>query len=124
MATQFTDFVRDSDDAARAEGPNDVAEVEALQSRYRLGRQIAQARLEKGLTQRQLAKLAHVDQGHVSEVERGATNPTLRTLTAMAGAVGLEVYLRPAQAQTAAAANQASPGAARVARFREREGSA
>ena len=81
---------------SRAVGSEAPSSDDALRIHHRLGRQLAQARLEQKFTQRQVAKLAHIDQGQVSEVERGVGNPTLRILSAMAGAVGLEVDLRPA----------------------------
>lgn len=80
---------------SRAAG-SEASSDDAPRIHHRLGRQLAQARLEQKFTQRQVAKLAHVDQGQVSEVERGVGNPTLRILSAMAEAVGLEVDLRPA----------------------------
>ncbi len=94
MATKFADFVQSLEDEARAEGPEAVAQLEALRDHFRLGRQIAQARIERKLSQTEVAKRAHVDQGDVSKIERGMANPTLATLSAVACAVGLEVGLR------------------------------
>lgn len=94
MATKFADFVRALEDEARAEGPEAVAQLAALRDHFRLGRQIAQARLERKLSQTQVAKRAQVDQGDVSKIERGMANPTLTTLSAVASAVGLELDLR------------------------------
>ena len=94
MATKFADFVRGLEDEAREEGPEAVAQLEVLRDHFRLGRQLAQARLEKKLSQTQVAERAQVDQGDVSKIERGMANPTLATLSAVASAVGLEVDLR------------------------------
>ena len=95
MRTKFREFTGGTDDT-RVEvlDETEAAEAQPVPSQRRLGRRLAQARLAQGLTQRAVAKLAHIDQGQVSEVERGVGNPTLRILTAMAGAVGLEVDLR------------------------------
>jgi XRE family transcriptional regulator, regulator of sulfur utilization len=97
-SSSFTaaNFTGGNEDQSRAVGSETASSDDALRIHHRLGRQLAQARLEQKFTQRQVAKLAHIDQGQVSEVERGVGNPTLRILSAMAEAVGLEVDLRPA----------------------------
>src|SRR5580692_7249949 len=94
MATKFANFMRGLEDEARAEGPEAVAQLDALRDHFRLGRQLAQARLKQKLSQTQVAERAQVDQGDVSKIERGMANPTLATLSAVAGAVGLEIDLR------------------------------
>ena len=93
MATKFSDFMSGIEAEARAEGPEAVAELEALRDHYRLGRQLAQARIKRHLSQTQVARQAHVDQADVSKIERGVANPTLGTLSAVACAVGLEINL-------------------------------
>ena len=95
MVTKWRELTDGTKAEANFEDGEDVTRVERVRSHYRLGRCLAQARREKKLTQRQVAKLAHVDQGQVSEVERGVGNPTLRILIAIANAVGLDVELRP-----------------------------
>lgn len=94
MATKFSEFMRGVDEEARAEGPEAVAQLEALRDHFRLGRQLAQARLEQKLSQTEVAKRAQVNQADVSKIERGVANPTLVTLSAVACAVGLEVDLK------------------------------
>lgn len=47
MTTTFAEFMRGLEDEARAEGPEAVAELELLRYQFRLGRQLAQARLEQ-----------------------------------------------------------------------------
>ena len=94
MATKFSEFMRGIEEEARAEGPEAVAQLEALRDHFRLGRQLAQARLKQKLSQTQVAERAQVDQGDVSKIERGIANPTLSTLSAVACAVGLEVDLK------------------------------
>lgn len=103
MATKFKDFMREIEDEARAEGPEAMAELEALRTHFRLGRQIAGARRTQSLSQAQVAKRAGIDQADVSDIERGASNPTLNKLEALLGAVGLELTVakrrRPRLAQ-------------------------
>src|SRR5580658_3593245 len=94
MATNFSEFMRGVEAEARDEGPEAVAQLEALRDHFRLGRQLAQARLKQKLSQTQVSERARVDQGDVSKMERGMANPTLATLSAVACAVGLEVDLK------------------------------
>ena len=91
MATKFKDFIREIEEEARAEGPKAVAQLEALKTHFRLGRQLAEARRAKKLSQAQVASLAGVDQADVSDIERGAANPTLNRLEAVATAIGMEI---------------------------------
>lgn len=44
MATKFKDFMQEIEDEARAEGPEAVADLEALNANFRLGRHLAEAR--------------------------------------------------------------------------------
>jgi len=55
-----------------------------------LGRRIRGARLERKMTLEDLAKAAGVSKSVLSQVERGATNPTLATLWNVAKALGLD----------------------------------
>jgi DNA-binding XRE family transcriptional regulator len=94
MATRFSEFMRGIEAEAEAEGPEAVAELETLRDHYRLGRKLAAARVKQNLTQKQVATRANVDQAEVSKIERGHHNPTLRTLSAVALAVGMEIDLK------------------------------
>lgn len=93
MATKFKDFMREIEEEARAEGPEAVADVEALRTHFRIGRQLAEARRAERLSQAQVAKRAGIDQADVSDLERGAANPTLAKLDAVAAIYGLQVDL-------------------------------
>ncbi len=94
MATKFSTFVREIEDEAKAEGAEAVKQLDALRTHFRLGRRIAEARLARDLTQRQVANLAGIDQADVSNIERGAANPTFNTLNALVSAVGMELDLK------------------------------
>lgn len=60
-----------------------------------LGRDIREARLAAGLSQRAVAFAARVSQPYLSRIERGLeASPSLETLTRIAGLVGLELALR------------------------------
>jgi DNA-binding XRE family transcriptional regulator len=95
MATKFADFVREIEAEAKAEGPEAVAQLEAFRDHFRVGRKLAQARLAKKLTQKQVASRAKVDQGDLSKIERGLANPTFATLSAVALAVDYEIDVKP-----------------------------
>lgn len=62
----------------------------AVVSRLRAYRRAA------GMTQAQVAELVGVNQSSVSDMERGASNPTLWTLVAYAAAVGVVLVPMPA----------------------------
>jgi DNA-binding XRE family transcriptional regulator len=94
MGTKFSAFMREIEDEAEAEGPAAVKELDALRAHFRLGRRIAEARLARDLTQKQVAKIAGIDQADVSNIERGAANPTFNTLNALVSAVGMEIDLK------------------------------
>src|SRR5262245_61326365 len=94
MAIKFEDFMREVEAEAQAEGPEAVAELEALHAHFRLARQIAEARRAQKLTQQQVARLCGIDQADISNLERGVANPTLNTLSAVLGAVGMQLEAR------------------------------
>ena len=54
-----------------------------------VGERLRAARRERGLSLGALAGAAHVGKGSLSEIENGARNPTLGTLYALAGALGV-----------------------------------
>lgn len=116
MATKFKDFMAEIEAEARAEGPEAVAELDMLRTHFRLGRQLAAARRTKHLTQKQLAERAGIDQADVSEIERGAANPTLNKLEAIASAMDLQLNFtarRTRSSSTAKSSRRTSPRAAR-----------
>lgn len=54
-----------------------------------VGERLRAARQERGLSVGALAAAAHVGKGSLSEIENGVRNPTLGTLYALAGALGV-----------------------------------
>jgi transcriptional regulator with XRE-family HTH domain len=54
-----------------------------------VGERLRAARQERGLSLGALADSAHIGKGSLSEIENGARNPTLSTLYALAGALGI-----------------------------------
>lgn len=57
-------------------------------TRARIGRRLAELRTEKGMSQKQMAELTGIQQGHISRIERGKYSVGLDTLELMADAVG------------------------------------
>lgn len=55
----------------------------------KLGENLKEIRLEKGVTQTSVAKALGVDRSFVSNIENGKTNPTLSTITSIAKALGV-----------------------------------
>ncbi len=102
---KFSDFMRDLEDEAQAEGPEALAELEALQEHFRLAREMAVARRRKGLTQHQLAARTRIHQSEISDIERGQANPTFRTLQALASGLGHRIGLIRAVAKRATPAH-------------------
>ena len=51
-------------------------------------RSIIQARIDAGLTQKELAKVSGIRQSNISRIESGAAVPTLKTLYAIAKGTG------------------------------------
>jgi ribosome-binding protein aMBF1 (putative translation factor) len=58
---------------------------------YDLAMQITELRERRGLTQADLANQTGIDQADISRIERGSANPTERTLTRIADALGAEL---------------------------------
>jgi transcriptional regulator with XRE-family HTH domain len=58
-----------------------------------LGRNVRKWRLQRGMTQEQLALDAGMKRSYLSELERGLRNPTLRALTRLAEALSIEPEL-------------------------------
>jgi transcriptional regulator with XRE-family HTH domain len=65
--------------------------------RVLVGRNVRRARIEKGLTQEELAERAGTSQFYVSSLEAGRRNPTVVTVATLAQALGVDYLdlLRP-----------------------------
>ena len=87
----FDALLEQIDREAKAEGPQAVAELHALQVKYRMLNQLIQARRALQLTQKDLAEKAGLGQAEVSKIERGRKSPTLDTYSRLAAALDLEV---------------------------------
>ena len=101
MARVTHDVMRWVDDRL-AQDPALRERVEARLAELRIEQELIALREAQGLTQAQVAKLLGVSQPAVAKIESGSENLTLRTLlrvvTALGGAIKLEV-LKPRAAK-------------------------
>jgi transcriptional regulator with XRE-family HTH domain len=56
-----------------------------------VGARLREARRQRGLNQKQLAKLAGIDRGYLGEIEQGSRNPTFNVMCRLACACEVEV---------------------------------
>lgn len=62
-----------------------------LEPQEALGRAVRELRLERDLTQRELAQAADTNETWISHIESGRTNPAWGTVARIAGALGVSV---------------------------------
>ena len=74
-----------------------------------LARTLKETRLTRGLSQRELAALAHLGQSRLAKIEAGATDLRASTLIQLARALELEVVLTPRRVLPAVQAMTESP---------------
>ena len=56
----------------------------------RLGKNVARLRRERGLSQEAFADHAQIHRTYISDIERGARNPTIEVVAKIAKALGVE----------------------------------
>lgn len=66
---------------------------DALEPQYKLASSLIQARLDKKLTQQELAKKAGVSQTVIARLESAESNPTVSTVNRVASTLGKELKL-------------------------------
>lgn len=76
---------------AQEEGPDAVADLRAMQLRYRMIARLIQRRRELHLTQKQLAARSGIGQAEISKIERGRKSPTLDTYSGLATTLDLSL---------------------------------
>lgn len=70
-----------------------VRDIESDEVILTFGRRLRQLRTSRKLSQEDLANLAEVPISQVGRIERGDGNPTLRTMHALAKALGVSIVL-------------------------------
>jgi predicted transcriptional regulator len=73
--------------------PEVKREYDKLEPEYNLAESLIQARIDKKLTQKELAEKAGISQVMVSRLESGITNPTVGTVTRVASVLGKKLKL-------------------------------
>jgi transcriptional regulator with XRE-family HTH domain len=69
--------------------------VREVETRKRLGKQLAEARRRRGWTQNDVARRSTRQPGRLSEIENGKANTTINTLAEAGEAVGLSLVFIP-----------------------------
>ena len=62
----------------------------AVDIRQRLGSNVRRLRTQRGLSQEAFADLANIHRTYVSDIERGARNPTITVVQRLGDALGVE----------------------------------
>ena len=73
--------------------PNFRKELQEERRNLRIGLLIKELRMEKGMTQEQLARETHTTKSAISRLENHAESITLATLEKVAAALGKEVHI-------------------------------
>jgi transcriptional regulator with XRE-family HTH domain len=54
------------------------------------GFRLKMVRMKKGMTQATLSEILHCQENHISDIERGKINVTLKTISKIASALGIK----------------------------------
>ncbi|WP_430883377.1 helix-turn-helix domain-containing protein [Fusibacter sp. JL216-2] len=68
-------------------------EYDALEPIYTITKEIIKLRLDKGLTQKDLAEIVGTKQSAISRLESGSYNPSFEFLSKVAHALGKELHI-------------------------------
>ena len=79
--------------AKELEDPEFEKEWAASEYEYQVSRAVIRARIERGMTQKELARASGTDQRLISRVETGETLPTVRTLGKIARGLGDDLVI-------------------------------
>ncbi len=66
---------------------------DALEPEYKIKRMLIEARIEKNLTQKELAELIGTKQANISRLESGTYNPSIKFLQKVAKSLGKELQI-------------------------------
>lgn len=65
--------------------------IDMKESAKKLGENMKRIRLEKDMSQGDICRKLEVDRAFISNIESGNKNPTLATITKIAGALGVSI---------------------------------
>jgi transcriptional regulator with XRE-family HTH domain len=77
----------------RMKDPEFAREYKALEPEYEIIRQVIQTRIDKNITQKELAERIGIKQSNISRFESGNYNPTLEFLKKIASGLGKEIHI-------------------------------
>lgn len=77
--------------------PRFTKELEEARAEVRLAVMLAHLREERGLSQRDLAKITGIKQPQIARIEKGGQMPTIETLWRLADALNAQVVIGPHQ---------------------------
>jgi predicted transcriptional regulator len=80
--------------AENLKNPEFRLEWEKMEPQYQLEREMIKARIEKHMTQAELAKKANTTQAVISRIESMAVSPSLNTVNKIAMAFGKKLQIR------------------------------
>ena len=86
--TNFEDFLNE-----QLKDPKFKAEYDALEPEFAVIQVIMEARVESGLTQKQLSEMTGISRVGISRLERGTANPSVKTLQRVAKALCKKVSI-------------------------------
>ena len=86
---EFREFLEE-----QLKDPEFKKEYDALQPEYEIIEAILKARIESGLTQKELSKLTGIAQSDLSKIETGNANPSLKTLKRIAEGLGKKLEIK------------------------------
>ena len=86
--TQFNEFLEE-----QLRDPVLKKEYDALEAEFSIMQALIDARKQSGLTQKQLAERTGIAQADISRLERGAGNPSLKTLHRLAEGMGMRLKI-------------------------------
>jgi ribosome-binding protein aMBF1 (putative translation factor) len=92
MSTKFKDFV---DEVERNANDDERRLLDESRRRFGIGAKLLERRMAAGMSQRDLATAAGIDQAEISRIERGQGNPTAQTLQALGEPLGVTLDFSP-----------------------------
>ena len=87
MSVKFDDFLKE-----QLQDPEIKKEYDDLQPERAIIQALIDARLQTGMTQKELSEKTGIAQGDISKLERGEKCPTIDTLYRLARALGIPIY--------------------------------
>ncbi len=73
--------------------PEFKKEYDALEPEFAIIQALIDARHAAGMTQKELSEKTGIAQGDISKLERGTSNPSLRTLHRLAEGMGMKIRI-------------------------------